>query len=125
MADAFISLYAPARWLNSNDRYKRRPNEAIQAWRLLTSAVARKGLHDGIFKPFTGRVHITVELRFPDNRRRDAANYYPTIKACVDGIVEAGLIVDDSDKYVDALTIRRGPREPRGEMVITVVEVAP
>ncbi len=121
---ATIQLYAPARWLNSNDRPKRRPNEVIQAWRFLAENLTHKGIVSRIIQPFPGRVHITAELRFPDNRRRDAANYYPTIKACIDGIVAAKLIVDDSDRYVDALTIRRGPRDPRGLMVITVTEVA-
>ena len=32
--------------------------------------------------------------------RRDPHNWYPTVKACVDGLVDAAMFVDDSSEYV-------------------------
>ena len=46
------------------------------------------------------RVHIVVHIGWPNRRRRDAHNIYPTLKACIDGIVDAGVIPDDSDRHL-------------------------
>jgi hypothetical protein len=46
---------------------------------------------------------IVCELTVPDRRRRDPANWMPTAKACVDGLVDAGVLLDDDFRHV------RGP----------------
>lgn len=51
-------------------------------------------------------------------RRLDASNYAPTVKALVDGVVDAGALPDDSGKHVIAETYKAGSRWPR-----TTVEV--
>lgn len=50
--------------------------------------------------PYPYRVRAVVGILWPDNRRRDAHNLMPTIKALVDGFVSAGILTDDSDKYL-------------------------
>lgn len=50
--------------------------------------------------------HCLVELTWPDRRRRDAHNLMPTIKACIDGIVDAKLLPDDSDKHLTGPDLR-------------------
>lgn len=50
--------------------------------------------------PQLERVLITGYLHPPNNQRRDPANWNLTLKACVDGIVSAGVLVDDSSEYV-------------------------
>jgi hypothetical protein len=51
---------------------------------------------------------ITVEARqiSQDRRRGDVGAVAPAVKAAVDGIVDAGVIPDDSDVYVHAQTFR-------------------
>jgi len=46
--------------------------------------------------------HIRVELHYVprDRRRRDQDNLVPTLKSCLDGIVDTGLIPDDTPDYV-------------------------
>lgn len=46
--------------------------------------------------------HITVQLHYQpkDNRRRDADNLVPTLKALCDGIVDAGIVLDDTPNYM-------------------------
>lgn len=46
--------------------------------------------------------HITVQLQYQpqDRRRRDPSNLMPTQKAGVDGLVTAGVVVDDTPRYV-------------------------
>lgn len=41
-----------------------------------------------------------------DRRRPDVGNIYPTVKAAIDGIVDAGIVPDDTDTYLHALTFR-------------------
>lgn len=55
------------------------------------------------------RVSITMELYFPDRRRRDLDNYSGLgFKFIGDGLVKAGIIKDDSIKEVIELRIRYG-----------------
>lgn len=57
--------------------------------------------------PALTSARIVVTFSFGDQRRRDSANFYPVAKAIVDGIVDAGVLVDDSDKYVEGPDSRR------------------
>lgn len=119
------TINAPERWLNSNDRRNRqRDNFLVQEFKTRSSGIARH-----IKIPRLERCTITALLAFPDgNRRRDAANYYPSIKAAVDGLVLAGVLEDDDDRYVLGLTIARMPfskadHGPKGAMQLTITEV--
>lgn len=46
---------------------------------------------------------VQVHLPVPTNGRRDPANYSPTTKAIVDGLVDAHLWPDDTPKWVTTL----------------------
>ncbi len=47
------------------------------------------------------RARLTVRVTWPaDGRRRDVANLAPTIKALVDGAIDAGVLPDDDDKHL-------------------------
>lgn len=45
------------------------------------------------------RVDVTFVV--PDNRRRDKTNLASAFKPCLDGIVDAGILVDDSWQHCD------------------------
>lgn len=49
------------------------------------------------------RARVVFEVAYPDRRRRDRHNLAPTIKAVLDGLIDAGLLPDDSDGYLDGL----------------------
>jgi crossover junction endodeoxyribonuclease RusA len=49
------------------------------------------------------RVEITVEIA--QKRLMDAGNAYPTIKAAIDGLVDARVIPDDTPKHVAQITL--------------------
>ena len=121
-----LTIPAPADWLNVNQRHKRRPSGTIKAWRQAALVYARQAK-----LPRLQRAHILAELRFHNRVRRDTGNYYPTIKACVDGLVtDYGLLPDDSTAYLIGPDLRLGdvvPRKrfgPSGEVVLTIREVA-
>ena len=94
-------------WLNSNDRgHWRKHSPLVREWRDAASWAAI-----GAKVPPLRRVYVLAELRWTDNnRRRDPANYYPTVKACVDGLVTAGVLFDDSAKHLIGPDMRQGPK---------------
>lgn len=46
-------------------------------------------------------IHVRLHYRPPDRIRRDADNLVATLKPCIDGLVAAGVVRDDSPRYVD------------------------
>lgn len=90
-------------FLNANERaHWARRRDVTEHYRTATCEAAKTAN-----VPPMLTAHITALVSFGDNRRRDVANVYPTIKACVDGLVDAGVLVDDSDKYVTGPDMRR------------------
>ena len=64
--------------------------------------------------PRMERVMLTVWVHPGARTRRiDQSNYHPTVKALVDGVVEAGALPDDSGRHVIAETYRLGAPWPR------------
>jgi hypothetical protein len=54
------------------------------------------------------RVHIIGVLHSEDRQRRDPANWYPSFKACVDGLVDKGVLADDDHTRVVGPDMRMG-----------------
>jgi Holliday junction resolvase RusA-like endonuclease len=108
------SIFLPAgRYLNSNERLHHMAKAPItKAWRT-TARDAAKGV------PTLTRAHIVVTFSFANNIRRDVGNLYPTAKAIVDGLVDAGVLPDDDDKHVLGPDLRRGYDEPGVRIDIT------
>ncbi len=49
---------------------------------------------------------ITVDIQPPTSRRMDAPNWYPTIKALIDGLVDSGLLSDDNNHVIKSTTFK-------------------
>lgn len=120
-----LRIPAPGRWLNANSRSDRRAQTPDRrAWREAGHVYARQAR-----LPKLGRAHIVATLRFADRRvRRDPHNYYPTLKAIIDGLIDYGLLPDDSHEYLTGPDIRLGEPLPArrvgsaGEVVLTIKE---
>lgn len=121
-----LTVVAPCAWLNANDRGAWRWHSGkIRDWRnaALVSARAAK-------LPKLERAHIIATFRFQDAGRRDVHNWYPTAKALVDGLIEYGLLPDDSTAYLIGPDLRVGEKlgrrrfAPVGEVVLTITELA-
>lgn len=50
-------------------------------------------------EPMTG-ANVTLHWRMADKRRRDGDGAAPTLAACIDGLVRAGVLPDDSWVHV-------------------------
>lgn len=66
-------------------------------WRAYGKALALAAAVPPIAPP----ARVWAEFTFPTNHRRDTGNLYPTVKALVDGIVDAGVLPDDCDGVVE------------------------
>jgi len=99
-----------ATWLSANDRVHWAVKARItKAWR----DAARKAATAADVKALGWqRVKVVAWLHFADDLRRDASNYQPTLKAAVDGLVDAGLCPDDDRRHLDGPDARTG--EPTG-----------
>lgn len=116
-----ITLLAPHDFLNANQR----PHWTVEraraaAWRAATGWAAKKQR-----LPLLERVHIVCWLEFPNRLRRDPANWAPTAKACVDGLVDAKVLIDDDSEHVIGPDMRIGALHPKpGRLVIGIYDLA-
>lgn len=105
MVLATLTIPAPCLMLNSNDRRHRMAAAKLTAqWRMAAKIAARV---EGVPK-FTERVHLTAIIHKQRGGRWDANNYWPTVKATVDGLVDAGILIDDSNEHIIGPDMRPG-----------------
>lgn len=75
------------------------------------------------------RATLSVLVHYPTNTRADPHNVASTvIKAAIDGVVSAGVLPDDDDKHLTAVTISRGPKTSLAgiyRLTLTLEEVLP
>lgn len=121
-----VSLNIPREWvLTSNQRLSWRAGANRTSFIRQAAAWhgrAFKGKTD-VALPFGERMHATAYLRFPTERRRDPANWYPTVKAVVDGIVDAGVLTDDSQKYLVGPDMRQAELKCKPGVAVHVLIV--
>lgn len=114
-----LTLEPPAAFINANQRLHHHAKAKLtKAWR-----EASAGLMVCYRQPYYQRAQVTVGIRFPTNHRRDVGNYYPTAKAILDGLVDAGLLPDDNDEHVTGPDMRRIRPNGTPLVVITVTEL--
>ena len=118
-----VSFPAPAKALTLNQRlHWAERAKRTKAWRTRACEETRSAIERHGFS--ADRVHVVVTLSFADGRRRDVHNWLPTVKACIDGMVDAGLVPDDDDTYLVGPDLRRG-RTAKREAPYLHFEVRP
>ena len=108
-----------AAWLTQNQRLHHRVKAPItKAWRQAAADAAEPiaALH-----VFARPVHITLTA-YRTGRALDADGIAPSAKAAIDGLVDAGLLPDDSPKFVHAVTYRTAPKASANVLVIEIKE---
>jgi crossover junction endodeoxyribonuclease RusA len=108
------------RWLRPRHWAERRADMStwITLMRGLAKAARRAGAWDG--QPFA-RAQVLVIYHFPDARRRDPDNYTTALKGVLDGLVAAGVLIDDDFAHC-TLTVRAGRPRPPGHLVLYIIE---
>lgn len=113
-----LSIPAPADWINLNQRlHWAQRAKLTKAWRNVAHIQARQqGLPKGL-----GRVSIVATVHKATGRKYDVHNLIPTAKAVIDGLVDYGLIVDDSNEFLVGPDMRAGEKG----LVRLVLVIAP
>ena len=97
-------------WLNANQRLHWAQRKTRTAHlRRKAELLARANLSRG-GNPAATPVHIVATVSTPTNSRFDPPNAAPTVKALIDGLVDAGVIPDDDHHHVPRVSFERGPK---------------
>ncbi|GAQ68579.1 hypothetical protein PV735_15335 [Streptomyces turgidiscabies] len=75
--------------------------------------------------PHLERVHIIGVLHPEDRQRRDPANWYPSFKACIDGLVDQGVLDDDDHTRVVGPDMRMGHVVEGARLVLHIRDLSP
>ena len=111
---------APAGWINLNHRMHWAVKAKLtKAWRLAARVHAQNA---GLPKGFE---HVRIEAHVVKSTARayDAHNLTPTGKAIIDGLVDYGLVPDDTNRYVVGPDMREGGKGVPGIRVMITVSV--
>lgn len=76
-------------------------------------------------QPLLRHAYILGVLHPPSRRRADPANWYPSFKAAVDGLVDAGVLEDDDHTRVIGPDMRIGPVAKGGQLALHIQELSP
>lgn len=114
--------------INSNDRFhpqiKAKMTKRIRAfahWQTL----ATKDKEAVAFSP-SNPCEVTVTIYSPTKSKLDPPNLYPTVKAIIDGMTDAGIWTDDNYKVIKKLSfVYGGLSEEKGhyQFVFDIEEV--
>lgn len=108
-SESTITIPAPAPWLTTNQRLHWAAKATrTKAWR--AAAYWRARAAD--LTPIAGPVDVTASIHKPTRRPYDLDGHAPTVKACLDGIRDAGVITDDDTRHVPSLTLIAGEVGP-------------
>lgn len=91
-------------WINANQRlHWTTRSELVSSWRTIAGWTAKAAK-----LPALGPSRVVAELVMSARRtaRLDPANYAPTAKAVIDGLVDAGIWPDDSHGWVTGPDMR-------------------
>ncbi|MGM9885390.1 hypothetical protein [Streptococcus hyointestinalis] len=114
--------------INSNDRFhpqikakmtKRIRNFAY--WHTLST----KDKERSVFSP-SHPCEVTVTVYSPTRSRLDPPNLYPTVKAIIDGMTDAGIWIDDNHKVIKKMSFAYGGlsnKKGHYKLVLEVEEV--
>lgn len=88
--------------------YSRPPLAANQRYQWyvrarLTKQVRGDALDRAEHIPHLGKCSVLLTWHVTDRRRRDVDNIVPTLKAMCDGLVDAGVVEDDTPEFMQKL----------------------
>ncbi len=93
--------------LNANDRPHWTQKAKITAY---LRQIGRLKVSEGKYTTYTKKspCGLVVTIYAPTKRRMDPPNFYPTIKALIDGMTDAGLWTDDNHEIIKYMTFEFG-----------------
>lgn len=122
MTRHILTITAPAPFIRSNDHtHWRNRHQLTATWRAVAALQARRLPVFG-----AGPVRITAVVHRDDKRLYDLDGIAPTVKACIDGLRDAGRLDEDNCRVIPELTIRHGEQWADAALVLVIetIEVA-
>lgn len=105
--------------LNGSHGHHRAHQALMDEWKHI--ALGAIGEADGTWPPrIDAPVIITATIQRTTNAKADAHNVTPSVKACIDAAVTAGVIEDDHDGIVKRLIIEPGPKATQPTVTIRI-----
>lgn len=96
--------------INSNDRQhqtdKAKVTKRIRAF-AYWHTMATKDKKRVAFSP-SNPCEVTITIYSPTKSRLDPPNLYPTVKAIIDGMTDAGIWTDDNHKVIKSMAFKYG-----------------
>lgn len=126
-----VTLPAGLDLLNSNQRphhYKRAKVTAALRAAAMEAVTEQPHLMAALAAakpgPLYQRIHVLGIVHPGSRRRADPGNWYPSFKAAIDGIVDAGLIEDDDSTRLAGPDMRLGPVVKGGQIELHIRPIA-
>ncbi len=121
LTKSLVVIPAPIRLLTVNAErrihYARR-SEIVRQWRWAAKLYTRQAK----VQPYEW-CEITMHVKQARGVLADPGAHYPVLKACVDGIVDAGILPSDDGRYVRSIVQQPPMRGNRDEIRITLAGV--
>lgn len=117
-----IEVYGESMWTLNKERTLHHYSRAklVKEWREATAVVAEaKKVPKGL---------KTIEISFTPHRRdkrgrADTGGHFPVVKACIDGLVDSGIISDDGPDVVRRLIMEAPIVSGESKVVLAVREL--
>lgn len=96
-------------WMSANHRtaHWSQRSRRTKLIRIKANLIARSQLRAGTLTP-VNRAHVEATVCIPTNSRHDPGNAAPTVKAIIDGLVDAGVLPDDDKTHLIGPDYRPG-----------------
>lgn len=123
MSGYLLPISAPGPWLTSNastNRHWRHRQRLASTWREAAAWRARQARIPSFAEP----VAIVGTIHKADRRIYDVDGATATIKACVDGLRDAGVLTGDDYRYVRSVTSEWGEPDKVNPRLMLRIEVA-
>jgi len=115
-----VEIIQPGPWVATNDRHHWSVRAArTKAWRHAAAVYAR----NQHAQPVEGAVEVHAVIHKATKVHYDLDGAAATVKACVDGLRDAGVIPEDDTTVVARLVVTPGPVGKPGRVVVTVTPI--
>ena len=118
MTEHLIFIPQADDWLSSNHRYGHWAvrHRRAHAWRQAACWIVRAAR-----VPTYEAIHVEARVHKKTARRYDPHNLMPTLKACIDGLVDAGVIADDDHTRLTGPDVRPGKVSPTAPGITLII----
>lgn len=107
-------------WLTANQRLHW--STRMRRTRMLRAYAASEARIHGLASRRLGPSIVTAMIGYPAAPRADPANAAPTVKAIVDGLVDARVWDDDDHLHIPIVAFTRDPQKaPKGTHTVTLI----